>query len=68
MKPRMEGMLEAVAAPSRRRVPTIRGRFVVAQVMTTATNPKNGPYCITFQCPSRSDRTPNSGDSNSSEA
>ena len=62
MKPRIDGMLAAVAAPSRSRVPRMSGMLTVAQVMTTATSPKNGPHCMTCQCPRRSDRMPKSGD------
>ncbi len=67
MKPRIDGMLAAVAAPSSSRVPTISGMFVVAQVMTTATSPKSGPHCMTCQWPRRSERMPKMGDRTSSD-
>ena len=68
MNPRIDGMLAAVAAPSRSRVPRISGMLTVAHVITTATRPKNGPHCMTCQCPRRSDRMPKSGERTSSDA
>jgi hypothetical protein len=60
-------MLAAVEAPSRIRVPPRITRFVVSPVRITATAPKNGPKSMTRWCPSRSDMTPKTGDSTSSE-
>ena len=68
MNPRIDGTLAAVAAPSSTRVPPSTSRLVVAQVMTTATIPNIGPTCIRRWWPYRSDSTPNSGASTSSDA
>lgn len=47
MKPRIEGTLAAVDAPSSTRVEPRTQRFVLRPVMITATRPNNGPHCIT---------------------
>ena len=75
MKPRIDGMLAAVEAPSRSRVRAEDGswrqraassKFAVRPVMTTATAPKIGPYSITRWWPSRSDSIPKIGERTSS--
>jgi len=43
MKPRIDGTLAALEAPSRRRVPPSRKRLVVSPVRVTAIAPKTGP-------------------------
>jgi hypothetical protein len=45
-KPRMEGTLAAVDAPSSQRVPPSSQRFVVSPVRMTAVAPKAGPSCM----------------------
>ena len=47
MKPRMDGTLAAVDAPSSQRVPPSTNRFVVNAVRMTAIAPNAGPYSIT---------------------
>ena len=64
----MDGTDAAVDAPSSTRVPPSTNRFVVNAVMTTATAPNAGPNSITRRWPTRSDRTPNSGEPISSLA
>ena len=66
MKPRIDGMLAAVEAPSSQRVPPRMTRLVVSPVRMTAIAPKAGPNNMTRWWPSRSDRTPKIGDRMSS--
>ena len=47
MKPRIDGTLAAVEAPSSRRVDPSTQRLVVRPVRMAATSPKSGPNCIT---------------------
>jgi hypothetical protein len=63
----MDGTLAAVDAPSSSRVAPRIGRFVVSPVRITAIAPNTGPTSIIRWWPSRSDSTPNTGDSTSSE-
>ena len=68
MKPRIEGTLAAVEAPSRSLVPPSTQRLVVSPVRMTATMPNTGPSCMTRWWPSRSERSPKMGDRHSSAA
>jgi hypothetical protein len=68
MKPRIDGTLAAVDAPSSQRVPPSTSRSVVAQVRITATAPNIGPTCMIRWWPSRSDSRPNGPDRMSSAA
>ncbi len=68
MKPRMDGTLAAVEAPSSQRVPPSSHRFVVIPVRMTAVAPKAGPSCMIRWYPKRSASGPKSGDRISSAA
>ena len=65
-KPRMLGMLAAVAAPSSTRVPPRISRLLVKPVISTATAPNSGPNCMTRWWPSLSDSNPKKGETTSS--
>ena len=68
MKPRIDGTLAAVEAPSSQRVPPSSQRFVVIPVRTTAVAPNAGPSCMIRWYPNRSASEPKIGDRISSAA